>query len=87
MVSTHTSSRGILWVLGGEDIDNYKDNYKDNFNTNTNTNNSINIEYNMVKLPEHNHDNDNNNNNDKKNFENLPFLDKLVTFIKYILYI
>ena len=38
MVSTHTSSRGILWELGGEDIYIYNYKYR-------------NIEYVIVELP------------------------------------
>ena len=43
MVSTHTSSKGILWELGGEDI--YINTYKyksTNNNNNTTTNNTNN---------------------------------------------
>ena len=84
MVSTHTSSRGILWKLGDEDIDTYTYTYKSNTNTNTNTNNnSITIDYDIVELPLYT----NYNYNDKTNFVNLPFLVKLVKFIKNILYI
>ena len=72
MVSIHTSSRGILWKLGGEDIDIYKYNYN---------NNSINIDYVIVELPDHK------KHTDKKTFANSPFLVKLLEFFKNILYI
>lgn len=76
MVSTHTSSRGILWELGGEDI------YKSTTTTFiTTTNKSTHLDYVIIDLQpqhiQHIH-------NDTKYIRRLPLFIKLVNFIKNI---
>ena len=73
MVSTHTSSRGMKWELGGEDI----------YITNTNNNNNNdyrNIDYVIVDLSHQEQ-------NKVTYLTNLPLFIKLIKFLKHILYI
>ena len=74
MVSTHTSSRGMTWELGGEDI------YITITNTNTNNNDYRNIDYVIVDLSHQEQ-------NKVTYLTNLPLFIKLIKFLKHILYI
>jgi hypothetical protein len=79
MVSTHTSSRGISWELGGEDMYISNDNDNDNANANANSN-TTQLDYVIVELSVYQKINN-------TYLIKLPLLLKLLNFLKTILYI
>ena len=74
MVSTHLSSHGIVWFLGGKDL------ITSNTNTNTNTNTQTkkSLDYVIVEIPEQ-------QTKSIKGKPNKSMFDGLIYFINYIL--